>query len=107
MAEVSFTQIGPNPLNGIEFGAVGWQQHERYVLWHVQVVDDVPAGLVHDHDGMLAWRNGRGKPAQGTKPVKEQLHCCGVQLRQHQGERGAGVWLHGSEQMRPGVALVT
>ena len=101
MAEVSFAQIEPNPLNRVELGAVGWQQHERPVLRHVQVVGDVPPGLVHDHDGMLAWRNGCGKP------VKEQLHCCGVQLRQHQGERGAGLWLHRREQVRPGVALVT
>ena len=42
----------------------------------------------------------------GGEAVQEQLHGGRVQLRQHQGERLAGLRLHRGEQVRPGVALV-
>jgi hypothetical protein len=60
----------------------------------------VPPGLVQDYSGMLARRQS------GGEAVEEQLHGGRVQLRQHQGERIASLWLKGGKQVRPGVALV-
>ena len=100
MAEVAFAYIEPNSLDWVGFGAVGRQQHQGRVTQQVQVVGDVPPGLVHHHNGVLAWR------ADDGELVKDQPHHGGVQLRQHQGEHGAGLWLHGGKQVCPGVALV-
>lgn len=100
MAEVAFAQVEPDPLDRVQLGAVGRQPDERHVWWRGEGCNDVPAGLVHDHDHVFAGWQGRGEL------VQEDLHGVGVQLRQRQAESLASFRLHDGEQVCPGVALV-
>ena len=54
MREEAFTQIEPDPLHGVEFGAVGRQREQRDVVRHGEPVRDMPAGLIEDERGMRA-----------------------------------------------------
>jgi hypothetical protein len=74
----TLAQVEPDPLDGIELGAV-WRQHDKgYAGRHDKVVAHVPAGAVDDHDEMRVRRAGSGDL------MKEDLHRCGVDGRQHQ-----------------------
>lgn len=41
----------PQVLGRVRLGAVGWQEEQPHVLGHDQLAGQVPAGLVHDHEG--------------------------------------------------------
>lgn len=100
VAEVAFTQVEPDAFDWVQFGAVGWQERQGDVVGDGQRVGCVPAGLIHDHDGVLVC----GK--LGAELVQERLHSDCGQVGQHEGEALSCRGLHGREQVRPGIALV-
>jgi hypothetical protein len=63
--------VEPNSLDRIEFGAVGRQVDERYVVWDPQRMGDVPACLIGDKNSVLVRRELR------REHVEEDLHGLG------------------------------
>ena len=100
MAEVAFAQEQPNPFNRVQFGTVGWLEHDRDIARNDEVGGGVPAGLVHNHDRVFVSGECCGEL------VEEHLHRVGVQLWQHQRECPPGLGLNSREQMNPGIALI-
>ena len=56
--EEALAQIQPDPLDRVQLGGVGWQEQRREVGWDGEVLGDVPAGAVHQHDRMSAGADG-------------------------------------------------
>ena len=111
MAEPAFSEVEPDPLDRIEFGAVGRQVDQGQVRRHAQAFTDVPAGPIEDQHGVGPGRHGRGELGQ------EEVHGCGRDLGQDQGHAGVACRADGTEQVgrreavlvqpaRPGAFLV-
>src|SRR3954462_12628852 len=48
----------PDVLDRVQFGRSGWQQHQREVVWHDEVLGAVPSGPVHQQDPMGSGSHG-------------------------------------------------
>jgi len=59
VTKVPLSQVEPDPLHRIEFGAVGRQIDQRDVVWNTQRMGNVPAGLIGDKDRVLIRRELR------------------------------------------------
>jgi hypothetical protein len=98
---MALSQVEPNSLNRIEFGAVGREIDKRHVVRDAKRFGDVPAGLIGDKGGVLIRRE------RCREHVEEHLHGLGRQLRQHERKALSGSGTNGRKQMRPRVALIT
>ena len=47
----------PDILDGVQFGALRWERHERDGRWHDEVARHVPSGLVEEKNRVLAGRD--------------------------------------------------
>src|SRR3954466_3183436 len=69
----------PDSLNRVQFGRSGWQEHQREVVGHDEVLGAVPSGPVHQHDPM-------GSGSYGLRDFRQmQAHGLRIASRQHQG----------------------
>src|SRR3954468_20349275 len=69
----------PDGLDRVQFGRSGWQQHQREVVGHDEVLGAVPSGPVHQQDPM-------GSGSYGLCDFRQmQAHGLRVASRQHQG----------------------
>jgi hypothetical protein len=69
----------PDVLDGVQFGRSGWQQHQREIVWHDEVLGAVPSGPVHQHDPM-------GSGSHGLRDFRQmQAHRLCVALGHDQG----------------------
>lgn len=66
----------PDILDRIELRAFGRQRHDADIIRQDEFVGDVPAGLIHEQDGMGPGRNGLGDFSE------MQVHGIGVAERQ-------------------------
>src|SRR5881275_2190439 len=78
--EEALAQVKPDPLDRIEFWAVGRQWHEREITGDGQRARVVPAGTVKHEHGMSVGRECGGELRQ------KEIHHCGTDDRQHQSE---------------------
>lgn len=69
----------PDVFLRIKFRAFRWQQQDRDVGWNDQPARQVPAGLVEQQNGMLAWRD------LGRDFGQMQVHRLGVACGQDEG----------------------
>ena len=76
----------PDVLDRVQLGRSGWQQHQREVVWHDELLGAVPSGPVHQHDPMGSGSHGLPTSARcrlmacvshrgSTKAAP--LPCCG------------------------------
>jgi hypothetical protein len=42
----------------VQFGRSGWQQHQREIVWHDEILRAVPSGPVHQQDPMGSGSHG-------------------------------------------------
>ena len=96
----ALAQVEPDPLDRIEFRAVGRQRHERQIVGGGQRPLVMPAGAVEHDDGVGIGRQRGGELGQ------KQVHRCGIDDRQHQREVFAGGGADGGEDIGPLVALL-
>lgn len=78
--EIPLAQVEPDPLNGVELGAVGRQRQQGDVPGHHQPATTMPAGLVQEQHGVRAGSE------LGSKAGQEDVHGRGGCLGQRQGE---------------------
>ena len=101
VAEFVAAQVGPDILDGIEFGAVGRQVQEGDVVGDAQLVAFlVPAGAVDCEHGV---RSG-GDIRADLREV--EIHHLGVGERQHQRGPDAAGRADRTEDIGPIVALI-
>lgn len=91
--EKPLAQVEPDPLDWIEFGAVRRQRNQSDVVGYVQRLDVVPSGLIGDERDVSCLGEGLGELGQ------EQIHGCGIRVRQHQGKGIIGGGAHGGEDV--------
>ena len=62
VGEAVVPEVEPEALDRVQLGRIGRQEHQAEIGRHHQVAADVPAGLVHQDDGMrtgtTAWVDG-------------------------------------------------
>ena len=68
----------PQPLDRIEFGRVGRQEHQAEIFGHHQIAGGMPTRLVHQHDAMRPGSHGL------REFNEEQVHRRSVEPGQHQ-----------------------
>ena len=90
-------EVEPEPLDRVEFGAVGRQKERGDVGRHDEFVGDVPAGPVHQHDGVGAGGDRLGEFGE------KKVHRLGVEPGYHQ--RHAGVTRRAHRADDPGRAV--
>jgi hypothetical protein len=66
----------PDVLDRVELGRARWQRQEGDVAGHDEVVQEVPAGLVEDHDSMRTA--GRAAFITGQSPIRTGLTKVGL-----------------------------
>ncbi len=97
----AFSQIKPNPLDGVEFGTVRRQQRQSDVVRDGEGARVVPTGAVEHHDGVRIGLHGVGEVCE------KQVHDLGVDARQHEGDVVAGGRAHGGKDVGPLVSDLT
>ena len=96
--EEPLTEIEPDALDRVEFGAVGGQDDQGDVYRDREVAADVPAGAVEHQDKMGVGRAGRGDM------IEEDPHGGGVDGGQDQRDVLAGGGTNRGEDVGPLVA---
>jgi len=69
----------PDVLDRVQFGRSIWQQHQREIVWHDEILGAVPSGPVHQQDPRGSGRHGLCDLGQ------VQAHGLRVASGQHQG----------------------
>ena len=87
-------------LDRIQLRRIGRQEEQRDVVGQIEVMGDMPSGLIEDDDGMGAWRD------LGADFGEMQGHGIGVGLGQYQGRSAMGFGAGGGEEIGGFVALV-
>ena len=72
-------EVTPEPLDGIELGGIGRQEHQGDIAWEVQCLGFVEGAIVEQQQ-MEASRIG------GSKMIKEELKALGIEDRQFEKE---------------------
>lgn len=92
-AQEALSEIEPEPFDRIEFGAVGRQRDQGDVVWDLEGIGAMPAGLVDDHDGMLVFGQGLGELGE------EDRHRRRVSPGQDEPERVTGLGRDGAKDV--------
>ena len=100
MGEEALTQVEPDALDGIEFGAAGGQRQQRHGVRDHELGSEMPAGLIDKQDGVHAGRQLLGEGRQ------EHGHGLGRGAWQGQGKGLVGAGPAGGEQIEAVVTLV-
>ncbi len=100
VGEIGLSQVLPDVLDRIEFRRARGQQDRRDVVGYLELAGDVPAGTIHQHDGVRAGRDGSGDF------VEMGLHGVGVGVRHHERRAGSPGRADGAEQVGVFVALI-
>lgn len=90
--EPFFADLVPEVLDGIEFGAVGWQADQPHVIGHLEICSLVPAGAVeHQEDEFVSMTPGDF--------IEKDGHCLRIDDRENQRVQGPIVRTDGCEGM--------
>ena len=88
--EPFFADLVPEVLDGIKFGAVGWQAYQPHVVGHLEICSLVPAGAVeHQEDEFVSMTPG--------DLLEKEGHCLRVDDRENQRVQGPIVRTDGCE----------
>ena len=91
----------PDVLLGIEFWRTRRQRQKRDVVWNLERLGAMPAGLIEDENGVSAGADF------GCDLVEMKLHGFGVAGRQHEGGAGSVFGADRTEQIgRLGALIV-
>ena len=105
MGEKAFLQVEPEALDSVQLWRVGRQECGGDVLGHDQVARAVPAGAVHNQQGVRAGGD------LAAELVEEGLHDVGRDDRQNQAESGItlgadGAGADGAEEVNGPIVQV-
>jgi hypothetical protein len=87
-------QITPDPLDGVQLGAVWWQEHQAYVGGECEPPGGMRATVVQEQE-VEAVRKG------GREGIDEELEAGGIQVGQFEKEPVAGRRLHRAIDVEP------
>jgi hypothetical protein len=100
VGEPVVAHVLPNVLDRIKLWGFGRQRDERHVFRHIQLRGDVPAGLIHEQDGV---RSG----SDGERDLSEmQLHGFGVAKEQDKADRRSARGADSAEDIGRGGSLI-
>jgi hypothetical protein len=91
--EEALAQIQPDPLDRVQHGGVGRQEQWREVGRDGEILGDLPAGAVHQHDRMSAGADGL------AELVEHRLHGGGADRGQDQSDAGVARRTDRTEQI--------
>jgi hypothetical protein len=90
----------PDVFDRVEFGRFGWQRHQGDVVRDVELVREVPAGLVEQQHGVGSGGDGLGDFFQ------MQRHGGGIAARQNEAGCGSLSRTDGTEDVGGARALI-
>jgi hypothetical protein len=100
IGEPVFAHELPDIFDRIEFGRFRRQRHQRDVFRDVELIGEMPTGLIEQQDGMGAWCHGSGDL------IKMQRHGGDVAAGQDQTGRGSPRRTDGAEDIGRSCALI-